>query len=91
MNDKKIKKRDTRGSGSVLEKAVFAIAIGLLFLLLPWFFSASPGIEDISVGLRLPGWLSLGIGLVLLAVHRARKGQTPSENDQMPRSVQDDT
>ena len=81
MNDKKAKKRNTRGSGSLLEKAVFAIAIGLLFLLLPWFFSTSPGIEDISVGLRLPGWLSLGVGLVLLGMHRVRKGQSPREND----------
>lgn len=81
MNDKTTRKRNTRGSGSLLEKAVFTMAIGLLFLLLPWLFSASPGMDNISAGLRLPGWLSLGIGLVLLAVHRVRKGRTSPAPD----------
>lgn len=69
MTTKNTKKRNTRGSGTLLEKGIFATAIGVAFLLGPWLFSAAPGIHDIEAGLRLPGWLGLGVGLILLGLH----------------------
>ena len=76
MSTPEPKKRKTRSSGTLLEKAVFLIVLGLLFLGAPHLFESSPGLLQMQAGLRLPGLLALGIGLVLLAVDRARKRRT---------------
>lgn len=64
----KKKKRNTRSSGTLREKAVLVTGLGLVFLLLPLIFSASPGSQQIQAGLFWPGLLALGLGLLLLAV-----------------------
>jgi hypothetical protein len=64
----KKKKRNTRSSGTLREKAVLLTGLGLVFLLVPLIFSNSPGSPAIQAGLFWPGWLALGMGLLLLAV-----------------------
>jgi hypothetical protein len=76
MSGPESKKRKTRSSGTLLEKAGFLIALGLLFLFVPRLFETSPGLLEMQAGLRLPGLLALGIGLVLLGVDRVRKRRT---------------
>ncbi|MDH5205136.1 MAG: hypothetical protein OEY75_04490 [Hylemonella sp.] len=70
------KKRKTRASGTLKEKAGFTIALGLLFLLLPLLYSDTPQADTLSRGLLLPGLLALLIGALLLAVDRVRRHRT---------------
>ena len=54
--------------------------IGAAFLLGPTFFGNSPTLKPVAAGLRTPGWIALGIGLVLLAIHFVVKRREPSNS-----------
>lgn len=73
MNPTEPKKRKTRSSGTLREKAFFSIAVGLLFLLLPLIYRDAPHADAVLRGLLLPGLLALVIGVALLAVDRWRR------------------
>lgn len=66
-------KRQKRALGTLLEKGVIATFMGVAFLMAPLVFGAYPILKPVSAGLRLPGWLALGVGLVLMAIHFALK------------------
>lgn len=77
MARSKTNKRQKRALYTLLEKGIVAIVMGVIFLMTPVFFGTSPVLKPLATGLRLPGWLTLGVGVVLLAVHFAlkRKGE----------------
>lgn len=77
MARSKINKRQKRALYTLLEKGIVVTVVGVIFLIAPVFFGTSPILKPLATGLRLPGWLALGVGLVLLAVHFAlkRKGE----------------
>jgi len=83
MARSKTSKRQQRALYTLLEKGIVVTVIGVIFLMTPVFFGTSPILKPLATGLRLPGWLALGIGLLLLVVHFAlkRKGN--------PKLVQD--
>jgi restriction system protein len=56
---------------SVREAGIRALITGLGFLIIPLFFGASPMMKVVTSGLRFPGWLLLGLGLVLLVIDYA--------------------
>lgn len=69
MARSKTSKRQKRALATLLEKGILAIVMGVAFLLAPVFFGTSPFLKPVATGLRLPGWLVLGVGLVLLAIY----------------------
>ena len=75
MTSSKNNKRQKRALDKLLEKGMIATVMGVAFLMAPLFFGASPILKPIATGLRIPGWLALGIGLVLLAIHLALKSK----------------
>ena len=75
MARSKTNKRQKRALNTLLEKGVIATGIGVAFLIAPIFLNTSPVLKSVAAGLRLPGWLALGIGLVLLGIHFALKSK----------------
>lgn len=73
MRRSKTNKRQKRALDTLLEKGIAAIGLGVAFLATPLFLGTSPVLKSVAAGLRLPGWLSLGVGLVLLGIHFAVK------------------
>ena len=71
----KTSKRQKRALDTLFEKGIIAIVMGVAFLMALQFFGTSSILKPVATGLRLPGWLALGIGLVLLAVHFALKSK----------------
>ncbi len=79
------KKRNVRGTGSLFEKGAFTAAIGLCFLILPWLLKSGDTPSLVQEGLRIPGWIGLGVGLVLLRVDRWKKHrETLLEKEKLP-------
>lgn len=72
----KTNKRQQRALSDLLGKGVLAILLGLAFLMAPLFLGKSPILKPLAMGLRTPGWLALGIGLVLLCLHCVLKSRT---------------
>lgn len=60
--------------------------MGVLFLMAPVFFGTSPILKPLATGLRLPGWLALGVGLVLLAIHFVLKSKV-EKTSTLPNAV----
>ena len=75
MARSKTSKRQKRALDTLLEKGIIAIVMGVAFLMTPLFFGASPILKPVATGLRMPGWLALGVGMVMLAVHFALKSR----------------
>lgn len=42
-------------------------------LIIPMFLGKSPVLATIGNALRIPGWMALGLGVVLLGLHRLAK------------------
>lgn len=97
MARSKTNKRQKRGLDTLLEKGILATGLGVAFLLAPLVLSAVPILKPVAAGLRIPGWLALSVGLVLLGIHLALKSRAdktsglpdvgPSKRE--PRSLQD--
>jgi restriction system protein len=68
-------KRQKRARNTLSEKGAMATGLGIIFLLAPLFLGSSPVLKSVAAGLRVPGWLSLGVGLVLLGIHFALKSK----------------
>ena len=75
MARSKTNKRQKRALNTLLEKGVIATGMGVAFLVAPIFLSTSPILKVVAAGLRLPGWVALSIGLVLLGIHFALKSK----------------
>ena len=75
MARSKTNKRQKRALSTLLEKGVIATGIGVAFLIAPIFLSTSPILKSVAAGLRMPGWLALFLGLVLLGIHFALKSR----------------
>lgn len=75
MTKAKPTKRQKRALNTLLEKGVVAIGLGIVFLLAPLFFKSSAILGAVAGGLRVPGWLALGIGLALIGIHHVTKAK----------------
>lgn len=71
MTRSRSNKRQKRALDTLLEKGIIATGMGVAFLLAPLFLGTSLVLKSIATGLRIPGWLSLGVGLMLLGIHFA--------------------
>lgn len=71
----KTSKRQKHALDTLFEKGIIAIVMGVAFLMAPVFVGTSSILKPVASVLRLPGWLALGAGLVLLAVHFALKSK----------------
>ena len=75
MARSKTNKRQKRALGTLLEKGIAATGLGVAFLVVPLFLGTSPVLKSVGASLRIPGWLALGLGLLLLGIHFALKGK----------------
>lgn len=75
MTRSKTTKRQKRGLNTLLEKGVLTIGLGLAFLLAPLFLKSSVALNSIARALRVPGWVSLVTGVVLLTIHYVAKAK----------------
>ena len=62
-------KRKSRALNTLQDKGFGLCALGLAFLIIPRFMGSSPMLSALSAGLRIPGWLALAAGVVLLGLH----------------------
>lgn len=81
MSRSKTPKRQRRALNTLLEKGIVVTALGVAFLMAPLLLGASPILQPVAIGLRPVGWLALGFGLVLLAIHLAVKSKTEETLD----------
>lgn len=72
-------KRRKRALDTLLEKGTVATGMGVALLMLPSFFESSHPLKTVAAGLRLPGWLALCIGLLLMAIHMTLKSRSENE------------
>lgn len=76
MASSRSNKRKHRALNTLQEKGIAITALGLFFLIAPWFAGSSPMLKTITAGLRMPGWLALGAGVLLLGIHHAARKKT---------------
>ena len=69
-------KQHKRALAGLLEKAVAAIGIGAACLVAPSFLEPSPTAVAIAAGLRMGGWIAIGVGVVLLCVRLSVQSKT---------------
>ena len=72
------------GLDELLEKGASVTAVGVGLLVVPMFLGASPMLTPLAGALRIPGWMALGIGLVLLGIRLLLKSKAetaPSMTD----------
>ena len=62
-------KRKSRAPNSMQDMGLRLCALGVGMLIVPLFFGASPMMSVVASGLRMPGWMALAAGVVLLGVH----------------------
>jgi restriction system protein len=75
MARSKTNKRQKNHLHSLLEKGVLCTTLGLAFLSTPLFFKSSAVLNAIATGLRIPGLLALGVGLVFIALYFVMKAK----------------
>lgn len=77
-------KRRKNGIATTLqEKGIGLCALGLGMLILPGLLGSSPVLKGVAAGLRMPGWLALVIGVVMLTIHQFVK-QNAAQVDPTP-------
>lgn len=64
--DPKSDNKHQRALASLLEKGVAAIGLGAACLVAPSFLEPSAAAASVAAVLRMAGWLSIGVGAVLL-------------------------
>lgn len=73
---------------TLLEKGIIACAIGLILLMAPHVLKSTPLVDAIVAALQAPGWVALGLGVLLIGLHllvlRLRRGQAAYEVDEAP-------
>ncbi len=75
MARSKTNKRQRRALNTLQEKGIGLCALGLGFLIIPLFIGSSPMLNAVAAGLRIPGWLALAAGVVLLGIHHVTKAK----------------
>jgi restriction system protein len=80
MAGRRQNRQTKRARSRLFEKGLLAALIGAAFLLGPAFFGNSPTLKPVAAGLRTPGWIALGIGLVLLAIYFVLKRREASSS-----------
>jgi restriction system protein len=80
MARSKSNKRQKRAVNTLQEKGIGLCALGLGFLIIPWFIGSSPMLKVIAEGLRTPGWLALAAGVVLLGIHQVTQAKVAKTN-----------
>lgn len=80
----KINKKQKHHLDSLLEKGVLSVAVGLMFLSTPLFFKSSFALAAIATGLRIPGWIAVGVGLVFIGLYFALKAKVASTEQPQP-------
>jgi len=73
-------KRQTRALNTLQEKGIGLCALGFGFLIIPLFLGSSPMLNAVTAGLRIPGWLALAAGVVLLGIHHLTKAKVEKAN-----------
>ena len=75
MTKTRTNKQRVRALNTLLEKGILAICLGLALLVVPLFIKSSTILSAVAGGMRVPGWLALGmgLGLVLLGIHAVTK------------------
>jgi len=68
MKRSKTDKRHERALSNLLEKGIAAAGLGIVLLMAPTLLDSLPALRGLAAGLRIPGWLALGIGVVLLGI-----------------------
>ena len=76
MPRSKTRKQKKSGVDELLEKGASLTAMGVGLLVVPLFLGVSPMLKPLAGALRVPGWMALGIGLVLLGIRFALKDKT---------------
>lgn len=65
-----------------LEKGISVLALGTGFLFISLFLSSHPVLGAAGKAVRMPAWVAIGIGVLLLAIHfvlnRKAKGEAPA-------------
>ena len=84
MSRSKTDKRRNRALNTLFSKGILATTIGIAFLVVPKFFGSSAILKPLAAGLRIPGWLALGMGLVMLGIHQATMARVGA-NTELPR------
>lgn len=90
-----IDKQHKRALASLLEKAVAAVGIGAACHVIPALLEPSPTAIAIAAGLRMGGWIAIGVGVVLFCVRlsvqsKTRKRASLPRRDQISRGSRDD-
>lgn len=71
-----VDKHHKRALAVLLEKSVAAIGIGAACMVAPSFLEPSPTAVAIASGLRMGGWIAIGVGLVLFCVRLSVQSKT---------------
>jgi restriction system protein len=75
MPRSKSRKQKKAGLDELLEKGASLTALGIGLLVVPLFLGVSPMLKPLAGALRFPGWIALGIGLVLLGIRLLLKSK----------------
>ena len=77
-------KRQQRALGILRDKGFAACAIGIGMLSIPMLLGKSPVLVFMGNALRIPGWVALGLGVVLLGIHHFAKTKLASAANPQP-------
>jgi restriction system protein len=78
MARSRTRKQKKSGLDELLEKGASLTAVGIGLLVVPLFLGVSPMLKPLGGALRVPGWMALGIGLVLLGIRLLLKSKAES-------------
>ena len=84
-------KQHKRALGVLLEKAVAAIGIGAACFVAPSLLEPSPAAVAIAAGLRMGGWIAIGVGVVLFCVRLSVQSKTRKRANLPRRDTSRDT
>ncbi|MDE2417650.1 MAG: restriction endonuclease [Burkholderiales bacterium] len=68
-------KRKSRALNTMQDKGLRLCALGVGMLVAPLLFGASPMMNSVASALRIPGWMALTAGVVLLGIHHITKAK----------------
>lgn len=72
-------KRRSRALNTMQEKGLSLCALGIGMLVVPLFAGSSPMVKVLASALRMPGWMALAAGVVLLGIHQITKAKAKDE------------